>query len=123
MKSFAVLLVMLVFATIESSRIQTPAQRIDDNFICPTILVECPETNPGQGMRFRAKVYQGVHVIKLNFKWKVTNGKITSGQGTEEITVKSKARKGQQVIATAELIGTPKSCNNKASCRTAIAAR
>jgi len=58
--------------------------------------------------------------MKVNYKWTVSGGKITHGQGAEEITVRIKRRSGQRVTATVEVLGPPGDCNNKASCSTDI---
>ena len=58
--------------------------------------------------------------MKVNYKWTVSSGKITHGQGAEEITVKIKKQSSPRVTATVEVLGPPRDCNNKASCSTDI---
>jgi hypothetical protein len=53
-------------------------------------------------------------------KWTVSAGTINSGQGTEVITVDSTGLGGQEVTATAELIGAPSGCNSSASTKTRL---
>jgi hypothetical protein len=121
LKSVAVLLFVLTAAMTESSNSYLQQ---DSGENCPTIQVECPEDDSGQHIRFRAKVAIGVPDQKVGFKWKVSGGRITSGQGTEQITVKSKRTKGQRLTATVEVLGSfPKGCNTTASCSTTIASR
>lgn len=88
----------LINVTHSESRIQYP-----DNWT--TIRVDCPETSSARSIQFEAKVSQGVPVVKLHFKWRVFGGKIISGQGTEEIIVKSKRHQGQRVQAVVTVIG------------------
>ena len=118
MKIFCGLVLILMSPVTESSRIYPQPQ--DVNWICPDIYVSCPESSTGKNIKFSAKVVLGVPATKVGFKWRVSGGTIINGQGTEEITVKGRRRKGQQVIATLELLDTPKTCSNKASCRTTI---
>ena len=122
MKHAAFLLLLLIALT-HSSRDYLQIQNIDENWICPTILVDCPEADSGRHISFKAKVSLGVPATKVSLKWMVSGGKITQGQGTEEITVNSKRRKGQRVTATVEVLGIPKTCPNKATCWTTLTHR
>jgi len=119
--SVPVVIFLLIAAPTTPSRNETQLQDpVDKGFTCGTILVNCPETNSGRSITFKATFSQGVPATKVNYKWTVTGGKITQGQGTEEITVKSKRKSGQRVTATVEVLGIPKDCSNKASCSTDI---
>ena len=116
------LLIILPVST-HSFQAYSHTQDIDKNWVCPGIMVDCPENSSTGIIRFRVRVVLGVPPTQPKLKWKVSGGKITSGQGTEEITVKSKRKIGQQVIATVYLRGIPKGCIDHATCRTAVAAR
>ena len=116
----SVLIFILTTATVELAPTYGQKQDIDDGFVCPTVAVNCPENDSGRVIDFRVTVQIGVPATKVNFKWKVSGGKITKGQGTEEITVKSKRHKGELVTATVEVFPVPKGCNSTASCSTTI---
>jgi hypothetical protein len=119
-KIIGALVVLVVAPSTDLWRTYSRGQCVDKDWVCPTVLVDCQESSSARNIRFKARVDQGVPATNINYKWRVSGGKITSGQGTEEITVKSKRRKGQRVTATLEILGIPKSCSNKASCWTAI---
>jgi len=59
---------------------------------------------------FKAKITGMIHTTKPEFKWKLSAGTITSGQGTEEIVVDSTGLGGQVVTVTVELSGVPQAC-------------
>jgi hypothetical protein len=121
LKSIAILLFVLTASVTESSSSGPPQDRGEN---CPTVVVDCPEHDSGRHIKFRAKVAIGVPAQKVGFKWKVTGGKITGGQGTEEITVESKKINRQRVTATVEVLGKfEKGCNTIASCSATITAR
>ena len=115
---------LLVFLPVSTHSLQAHShtQNVDKNWVCPDIMVDCPENSPDGIIRFRVRVNLGVPPTQPKFKWKLSGGKITNGQGTKEITVKSKRRKGQ-VVATVYLLGIPKGCLDNATCRTAVAVR
>jgi hypothetical protein len=78
MKHRAFLLLLLTIALTYSSRNYPQTQKnIDENWTCPTILVDCPEADSGQHIRFKAKYFAGVAAVKASFKWIVSGGKIT----------------------------------------------
>ena len=97
---------------------QTYAQRqgIGD---CPTVLVSCPDSDTVSALSFNANV-AGDPSIKLTFKWTVSAGKITRGQGTASITVDTSEFGGQSFTATVEVGGFDKACPGKASCSVII---
>ncbi|HEV8370785.1 MAG TPA: hypothetical protein VGQ39_22745, partial [Pyrinomonadaceae bacterium] len=54
------------------------------------------------------------------YNWSVSAGTISSGQGTSAITVDTSGLGGQSVTATVSVGGADPSCNNSASCTTAV---
>jgi hypothetical protein len=73
--------------------------------------------NPGDNMYFTANASGGT-CADLNYSWSVSNGRITSGQGTASITVETtNAMEGQNVTATVQISGSClcPTCNTTAS--------
>jgi hypothetical protein len=56
--------------------------------------------------------------LNLKYKWQVSAGKITSGQGTPQITVDIQT--GETVTATVEVEGLPPECDRTESCSLSI---
>ena len=88
---------------------------------CATVVVAGPsEVEPGVALAFNASITGPIHTTKLEFKWTVSAGTITSGQGTDVITVDTAGLGGQEVTATAELTGAPPGCKASASSTTKV---
>ena len=76
------------------------------------------------------KVGTGNHGSKLKakdtsrtrpeFRWHVSAGTISKGEGTDEITIDTTGLGGQVLTATAELTGAPSGCKHVASITTSI---
>jgi len=90
---------------------------------CPTVSVSCASTaDPGTPIKFTASAAGG-EGLSLTYNWSVSAGTITSGQGTNEITVDTANLAGQTVTATVSLGGVDPSCTGTtASCSTSITA-
>lgn len=89
--------------------------------VCPTVSVECPsEGNQGTPVTFMAKYTPGTPAVSPTYNWTVSAGTITSGQGTDTITVDTANTGGQTITATVELGGLDPSCGRTASCSTPI---
>jgi hypothetical protein len=58
--------------------------------------------------------------VSPTYSWTVSAGTITSGQGTDSITVDTANTGGQTITATVELGGLDPSCGRTASCSTPI---
>ena len=56
-----------------------------------------------------------VLLAQPTYKWSVSGGRITSGQGTGTIEVQVD-RTANDIIATVEITNFPRECNNQASC-------
>jgi hypothetical protein len=119
--NLATMVLLLLIGVFAPAARTLQAQKVDENWICPDVRVDCPERDSGRKISFRAKVTLGVPATPVGFKWKVTGGKIIHGQGTEVITVRSTRRKGHIVTATVAVLKIPKSCANSASCSVTIA--
>ena len=88
---------------------------------CATIEIDgLSEVEPGTVLVFNARITGPIHTTKPEFKWTVSAGTITSGQGTEIISVDTVGLGGQEVTATAELSGAPVGCKGSASRTTQI---
>ena len=106
------LLLISVALTVASVvRAQTPLTT------CVSIEVVNGPTEVEQGVPvvFKATVTGTIHPTKPEFKWTVSAGTITSGQGTDEITVDSTGLGGVEITATVELAGAPPGCKASSS--------
>lgn len=84
---------------------------------CPTISITPPNglTAIGGSMTFTAKV-DGISLENLKYQWTVSNGEITSGQGTQKINIATtEDMGGQSVTATVEISGLPQNCSSRVS--------
>jgi len=91
------------------------------NLVCPTVAVDCPnEGDMGKPVTFTARFTQGTPTVSPIYNWTVSAGTITSGQGTESITVDTANTAGQTITATVEVGGVDPSCGRTASCSIAI---
>ena len=88
---------------------------------CPTVSVSCPtDVEANQPITFTASVSGGAAGATYTYNWSVSAGTISSGQGTSTITVDTTGAGGQSVTATVSIGGADPSCNNTASCTTAV---
>jgi hypothetical protein len=84
---------------------------------CPRVSVSCPPTTEaGSPVIFTAEVVGGGVAGKVTYKWAVSAGEVTGGQGGPSIEVKAVGADG--VEATVEVGGLPDSCPQTASCAT-----
>lgn len=74
-----------------------------------------PQADPGQSLAFRVKTTGIVHTKNPEFRWKLSAGTITMGQGTNEITVETAGLDEQEVNVVVELAGLPTGCKGVAS--------
>ena len=89
--------------------------------LCPTISTSCPDTiEAGTPLTFTATTSS---LPNLTYKWTVSEGRITEGQGTAYITVDTKKLEGKTVNATVEVGGMDPACPKTSSCSTQVAAR
>lgn len=80
------------------------------------------EAEPGAPLVFKAKLTGAIQANKPEFKWKISAGTITSGEGTDEITVDSTGLGGVEVIATVEISGAQPGCKVSSSKATQVKA-
>ncbi len=76
---------------------------------CPSLSVSGPSslTKAGESMNFNANVSGGTGDCSTTYNWTVSNGTITSGQGTPSITVATTSdMQGQSVIASVDAGGS-----------------
>jgi hypothetical protein len=114
MRYASLLLLLLVFP---AGAQRAYSQRYPE-LLCPTISVECRDSDVDSTLSFSAKVNGGNASKGMTLSWTVSAGKITSGQGTTSITVDKTGFAGQAFTATVEVGGVPRECPNKASCST-----
>lgn len=88
---------------------------------CPTVTVTCADTvEVGQPITYTANVSGGDPAVTPTFNWTVSAGTITSGQGTNTITVDTAGTGGQSITATATVSGYPAECQGSATCTTQV---
>jgi hypothetical protein len=83
---------------------------------CPTVDVSCPDTGvAGTPVTFTASVSGGDASVTPTYNWTVSNGTISSGQGTSTITVDTTGVTGT-IVATVEVGGYDRSCSVTDNC-------
>jgi hypothetical protein len=84
---------------------------------CPMVRVSCPDTaKPGGSVTFTADILGGDPNVTLTFKWAVSAGTITAGQGTASITVSALTSAVQPVTAAVDVGGYDPACTLSSSC-------
>ena len=78
---------------------------------CPSVSIYCPDTAAaGQPVTFTANVSGGTGGVTPTYRWTVSEGTITSGQGTTSITVDTAGLAGRAVTAKVEVLGYNLDC-------------
>ena len=76
------------------------------NCVCPELSVSGGGVvQPGEAMSFTANVSGGT-ANDITYTWSVSNGKITSGDGTSSISVDTTGLDGQNITATVNISGS-----------------
>jgi hypothetical protein len=89
--------------------------------VCPNISMYCPDVQQaGAPITFTASVNGGTAGVNPTYNWKVSAGKILSGQGTPTITVDTTGLAGQPISAVLEVMGYNLEC--RASCQASVPA-
>lgn len=109
----SVILLLTLAAAVSA---QTPLACGVDSIEGPT------EVEPGMPIRLKAKIIGLNHITKPQFKWWVSAGTITEGQGTDEITIDTAGLGGMTLTATVGLSEVPLGCKVSASITTAVKA-
>ena len=108
-RSIQILSVFLLLTLASVVSAQTP-------LTCGIVGIDEPsKVEPGAPLVFKVKTTGMLHTTKPEFKWKLSVGTITAGQGTDEITVDTAGLGGLEVTVTVELSGAPLGCNGSAS--------
>ena len=106
-----IFLLVLIASTVMA---QTP-------LTCGIVDIEGPaKVDPGAAVVFNVKITSMIHTGSPQFKWTVSAGTIMTGQGTDVITVDTTGLGGQELTATAELVGAPPGCRASASTTTQV---
>jgi hypothetical protein len=88
--------------------------------LCPSISTSCQDA-VDQGMPITFTAGGGLGSLQaISYKWTVSAGTITSGQGTSAITVSTDGLGGQNVTATVQVSGLDPACPNQGSCTTPV---
>src|ERR1041384_4869319 len=107
-RSIQILSVFLLLTLASAVSAQTPP--------CGIVGIDGPDkAEPSTPLVFKVRTTSILHTTKPEFKWTVSAGTITMGQGTDEITVDTVGLGGQAVTATVELLGATRGCNGSAS--------
>ena len=113
-RSIQILSVVLLLTLTSVVAAQTPV-------MCGIVEIEgLSQVAPGTPLVLRAKITGNIHTTKPEFKWKVSAGTITAGEGTGEISIDTVGLGGQELSATVELSGAPLGCNGSASKKTHV---
>ena len=113
-RSIQILSVFLLLTLASVIRAQMP-------LTCGIVGIDGPaQVDPGTAVVFKAKITGIIHTTKPEFKWKLSAGTITTGQGTDQITVDATGLGGQEVTVTAELSGASLGCNGSVSRTTQV---
>ena len=113
-RSIHILPVFLLLLSASVASAQTPPT-------CGIVEVNGPgQVEPGEAAVFVVKTTSMLHTTNPRFNWTVSAGTITSGQGTDSISVDSTGLGGMELIATAELVGAPPACRGSASALTKV---
>ena len=89
--------------------------------VCPNVTMSCPDVQQaGAPITFTASISGGTAGVTPVYNWKVSAGKILSGQGTQTITVDTSGLAGQPISATVEVEGYSLECH--ASCQSSVPA-
>lgn len=82
---------------------------------CPTVVINCPDgPSPGRPAYYSAHVSGGDPSVKPTYRWTVSAGTITGGEGTARISVEAEG--SNSLTATVEVGGYPASCPASSSC-------
>src|SRR5947209_14810485 len=89
--------------------------------VCPNVSIYCPDVQQaGAPVTFTASVSGGTPGVTPIYNWKISAGKILSGQGTPTITVDTAGLAGQPISATVEVAGYNLEC--RATCQASVPA-
>lgn len=114
-RSIQIVFIVLLLALASVVRAQTPLTQ------CATVEIDgLGEVDQGTVIVFTARVVGTIQTTKPEFKWQVSAGTITSGQGTDTITVDTAGLGGVEIIATVELSNAPPTCKGSSSKPTKI---
>jgi PKD repeat protein len=80
--------------------------------VCPTVAVDSDKSQVKRGgkLDFEARIAGG-YAKEIEYRWKVTNGKITSGQGTPSIEVVASPDKIYGVVTADLVVGLDVDCD------------
>jgi len=82
---------------------------------CGIVDIDGPsQVEPGTPLVLKVETTM-IHTTKPEFKWWVSAGTITKGQGTDEITVDTAGLGGHNITASVGLVGAPPDCKGSAS--------
>ena len=92
------------------------AASAQETVTCGIADLDGPSTlDPGTPAVLKVKLTSKVHTSTPEFRWWVSVGTITKGEGTGEITLDTTGLGGQVVTVTVELVGAPVGCQSTVS--------
>lgn len=110
-KIFFAAVTMLAFTT-------TATAQTKESPDCPEVSLVGPGKNKikaGNTATFKIVLPDKLAKTDLTYNWSVSNGTITSGQGTKSIEVDTKGLAGQIISAIVEISGLKVQCENTRS--------
>ncbi|MBD0373227.1 MAG: hypothetical protein ICV60_20480 [Pyrinomonadaceae bacterium] len=76
---------------------------------CPVITVSCPDnSSTGGPQKYKANIQGDDPSVTPTFNWSVSGGKITGGQGTQEVSISAE---GNSITVTVDVMGYSASCS------------
>src|SRR5205085_11241762 len=121
MHRIRIILVVLLLSALVNTKATGQQKQADEpssKSNCLTVAVDTPPDTLIQActpLKFIAQVLDTARYQQLNFKWSVSAGAITNGQGTSAITVDTTSLMGQIITATVEVDGLLPGCAKTAS--------
>jgi hypothetical protein len=112
-RSIQILSILVLLTLVSGVSAQTPEP-------CAIEIDGPASVDPGTPLVFKVRVTGKLQTATPEFKWWLSLGTISKGEGTDEITIDTAGLAGLTLTATAELTGAPSGCKNVASITTTI---
>ncbi len=108
-RAIQILSISFILALASAVSAQTPVT-------CGIVDIDGPtKVDPGTPLVFKVKVSGLLESLRPEFKWFISAGEISKGQGADEITVDTSGLGGINLTTTVELQGAPSGCKSVAS--------
>jgi len=105
--------ILPLFLLASISAVSMAAQQASPKTDCPTVIINGPAGVPGDIVTYKAEITGKPNLPALGYKWSVSKGELTSGQGGEIVKVQRPQIDNWTV--TLEVVGLPEGCVSTAS--------